>query len=786
MSDPAVDEQDHKATSVEPVEADKGYVLVPGISSDDLKKLGVNVDEIETPFDILEKQLLSKNSIYDEEVRDLVIKAIYTIKHKENYDSLLRIINNFKKKGNDENTTEKLDSLLKELKIEYDKKELFYSDIQLLVVNYINELGNNTDKNNVEPIDISVKKHLGNEEVIKSDATLKDSIERLKFLRSSEYRNKEIHEQIKSAIAKIELYLKDHPEFSDKNSDGNSILENQKYKKHIGGNRYVVWATDHSIVKDMMINMPFLVVVSAKGTLTPYPITLKIDNSYDNGILDSISLHKTGNNNLLIRFEGQIFTKNDFVETYCLPNNKELVIHSIESLDNTDKVSNTELKTPLFYTHSFENEQYISFPKQQELVHKTKTQKDLIDNLNIVEKTDDEWKSYIENVINTIKQVEPYEERYYNFLAVPGITIKNLLMTLFDYGDIRMNLNNIGPSQTGKSFSTRASIMACFGLKTGNKGFEYANDALVSSFRNMNYSAETNLPIHIEEAKITDKVRRELKSSGKGVRGTRSLKTITYSKISTFIFDMNSEDDEDIFQEEEASRRRSIKRYWQDVKITDIETKHKGEDFIKDLFHNGGGYIYHRLKSLTVKELREKWKDIERNYKTDYQRLVNFGAYLLEQPEIEDIEETEKPDKYAELTRLTDFFIKITTPGEDNLGNFKGFVKWIYKDKDHNDNLLVVSTTAYDKYYKEIGQYKHPRFEDFVEKYKDYLAPIKYHGELRDAGQVSINSLNHVSMQILVDKVRSITPESIIEEQEKHDKKDKDKKNNDKNQSTLN
>lgn len=772
MSDPAVDEQDHKATSVEPVEDVKDSGPVPGIqfSTDEIqKKLGVNVDEIETPFEILKKQLLGKNSIFDQEVRDLVIKAISTIEWKENYDSLLKIINDFKKKNNDENTTKELDRLLTELNIEYDKKVLYYSDIRLLVDSYISGLRNNKTEDDAKSIDLILQEHLENvNNFIKSDVAIKDSIDSLKFANSVAFRNANINKEMKASIAILELYRKSHSEFSDKNSDGTSILENQKYKKHIGGNRYVVWATDHSIIgKDMKINMPYLVLVSAKGTLTAYPITLDLEKryknerynngkkeSYDNGILDYISVHTTGDGDVLIRLKREMFTKSKFVETYCLPNNKELVIHAVEALYNTDKDSNVELKKPLFYKHSFENEQYILFPKQQELVHETKTQQDIIDNLNIVEKTEDEWKSYIENVINAIKQVKPYEERYYNFLAVPGITIKNLLMTLFDYGDIRMNLNNIGRSQTGKSFSTRASIMACFGLKTGVNGFEYSDDAIESSYRNMSLSADTNLPIHIDEPKITAKVRRALKSPGKGLRGTRSLKNITYSKISTYIFDMNSEDDEDIFQEEEASQRRSIKRYWQNVQITDIETKQKGEDFIKNLFDNGGGYIYHRLKSLTVRELRERWKEIERNYKNDYQRLVNFGAFLLEQPLIEDIGETEKPDKHTELIRLADFFFKVLVPGGNayQQQNFQGIARI-----DEKNGELVISAAAYDKYYREIGRYNHPKFDDFIKRYKDYLIPIKYHGELYEKGQVWIGSGSISAIKIDTKKVRDIT-----------------------------
>ena len=460
-------------------------------------------------------------------------------------------------------------------------------------------------------------------------------------------------------------------------------------------------------------NMPVKEFIYRDGHIgSPEPITIDWDRErYPYGILGVIEKVKFKDNkgqwNTLYIFEGEKYTTEEFIKKINRERDSKWFRFAIELMESRE----VDMRPLAIY----EDGNHFTFPDPNNIItdSNNKIQELLKDNLHIGDLNEDLINEGILLLTNKQKIV------YY---TIPAVVLANIL-GLEDYKRI---IDLIGASDTGKSFVVNMALHHWFGI---SPNFKLKSDAVNSLFRSQLIQSATNLPIYIEEATISNKIMRSLKSAGNGIRGKQNLSFDIYSSEATFILSRNSRETDENFDEQDALANKRVLSYFFDEndKISDVD-KDKGKMYIHKLKGANGGLLYEKLREVSKESLEDHYWLSDKMFPDKREFLLHYGAWLIG----------------ADINSLkTDF-------GEEQEEEILiGILQWLdsftHEDRKGqriqsltqlDGDLLKLSKELIDMYFGEHRNIPYKSFNNFAKgQAKKYPNVVKYH-------QTSVNKLS--------------------------------------------
>ena len=445
---------------------------------------------------------------------------------------------------------------------------------------------------------------------------------------------------------------------------------------------------------------------------SPEPITIDWDKErYPKGILGAIEKMKFKDNkgkwNTLYIFEGEKYTTEEFIKKINRERDSKWFRFAIELI-----VSKEVDMRPLAI---YEDGNHFTFPDPKNMItdSNNKIQELLKDNLHIGDLNEDLINEGILLLTNKQKIV------YY---TIPAVVLANIL-GLEDYKRI---IDLIGASDTGKSFVVNMALHHWFGI---SPNFKLKSDAVNSLFRSQLIQSATNLPIYIEEATISNKIMRSLKSAGNGIRGKQNLSFDIYSSEATFILSRNSRETDENFDEQDALANKRVLSYFFDEndKISDVD-KDKGKMYIHKLKGANGGLLYEKLREVSKESLEDHYWLFDKMFPDKREFLLHYGAWLIG-ADINslktDFGEEQEEEILIGILQWLDSFTH-----EDRKG------QRIQRLAQLDGDLLKLSKELIDMYFGEHRNIPYRSFNNFEKgQAKKYPNVVKYH-------QTSVNKLS--------------------------------------------
>ena len=314
-------------------------------------------------------------------------------------------------------------------------------------------------------------------------------------------------------------------------------------------------------------NMPVKRLIYVDGRISPpEPITIDWDQErYPHGICHAIEKVKFKDNkrqwNTLYIFEDEKYTTEEFIKKINRERDSKWFRFAIELIESKE----VELRPLAFY----EDGDHFTFPDLNNIItdSNNKIQGLLKDNLHI----GDIDEGLIDEGVALLT-----DKQKIIYYTIPAVVLANVL-GIEDYKQI---IDLIGISDTGKSFSVNVALHHWFGI---SPSFKLKSDAVNSLFRSQYIQSATNLPIYIEEATISNKIMRSLKSAGKGMRGKQNLSFDIYESEATFILSRNTRETDEDSDEQDAINKRVLSYYFdENDKVSDVD-KNKGKMYIYKL-----------------------------------------------------------------------------------------------------------------------------------------------------------------------------------------------------------
>lgn len=228
------------------------------------------------------------------------------------------------------------------------------------------------------------------------------------------------------------------------------------------------------------------------------------------------------------------------------------------------------------------------------------------------------------------------------FYGIIGAHITNLLKI----ENMPLTVSAIGKSDSGKTFTIKTCLKLAYGM-----GEAYLqDDAIDSAFRHHSIASTTNLPIYIDEARLSDK--RKMKSLYSNIRGRPDQTSEVYNVKATFVLSANSDEYMEMLDitEREAVERRFMTYYFSDEDAIPENEKIVGRKIEEELKNSAGGLIYGILEKKRISELKAKYYELCRTYPSSNEKIAVFGAWLMGdenfKPIVENIPEPDIADEF--------------------------------------------------------------------------------------------------------------------------------------------
>lgn len=338
------------------------------------------------------------------------------------------------------------------------------------------------------------------------------------------------------------------------------------------------------------------------------PIVLKNYNTQNGSIQEKIDrcMGKAGNE--LILYDGEVFSKEDFVKEFAFPKDFDKFTFALEALPLRKKV----IREPSLY----EDNGFLKFPDHPYASREESYQKVLIDNLNLG-KVD---QGIYDEGISLMKK---FPKQITLFYAIVGSNIINVLKLNHDYN---ITVEAIGSSDSGKSFVIYCALKLCYGI---GQGAVIGDDSMNAHFRHHAIAGSTNLILYIEEAKIKDK--KMLKSIAKNIRGNPNKTLKIYGNDVTIVLSMNTEEQEDNENERKAIEKRVPEFYFDDSDVVPSEIRSIGKKYLNKLSNISSGLLYDKLEQKPIELIKQKYFELLESEKGNIKRIVSLmGAWLMD------------------------------------------------------------------------------------------------------------------------------------------------------------
>ena len=718
------------------IEPDKENQVQPSTGVDPVKDVKDSPDtNIEKIIDLLKK----KNGVYESDVEDLVNQGINCAKYREECEILVDSLDEFditneetKDKIYDlmdkvmsyctwsnryfsgliplathytriyslkqkllEDLTKHLDNIPNFIKSEDEKSQ------SIDIFNSIKEK-NTEDKDLQDTIDVVIERINSFKLGEKSDTdNVKDSHEREQDLPNNKHGivlSDDEYDKLPDDIKKLPEKLKELNDESERKSE--KIVIN-------GGIDTVFWRSEYTDNISLnpgnktLFGMPYLQHKTKDGhkfqniTLSNFD-----DQKYPDGIRPEIKRVKTSTGDTVFLFENQRFTMEEMINHFKPDSvkNRELFRYALQCL----KVEEQTIYEP----YIIEKDNHLYFPDIKNIYSdpKNEIQSFYVNSLKIGDVNQDFIKQGRDLLSKYPKQLEIY-------LIIPAQVVVNLL----GVEDFLYTLEVISGRDTGKSFSIKVTMHHFEGITEVYKG-----DVLNSNFRINKISSGTNLSFYVEEAEISSKIRRMMKTTGKTGRGKPDQSIPFYESKFSLILSENSREEDTNQYEQEAQDKRFLQIYLNDKDVIHEHERGLGKRYLNRMKKENGGLLFTEiLKKFTIDELKDKYFELDEKYSNILELLLHYGEYLTGINYEYDIDFGEKEE---------DNWLKIFYEWALSLSDYykqRDIRKNLAINRDSSTNTTVIEIVFDDEIFQlfksDHRDLPFSRISDFRKKYKEFL-----------------------------------------------------------------
>ena len=330
------------------------------------------------------------------------------------------------------------------------------------------------------------------------------------------------------------------------------------------------------------------------------------------------------------------------------------------------------------------------------------------------------------------------------YLIIPAqVVVNNLGIEDFLY-----TLEIISQRDTGKSFAVKTSMHHFEGLTAF-----YKRDTLNSNFRNPKLSSGTNLSFYVEEAELSSKFKRAMKSTGEVVRGRKDQSFVQYKPVFSAILSGNSTDEDPNQDEQKAIDKRFLQIYLGDQDVIPEQEKTNGKRYLDKTKRENGGLLFTNiLKNHTIDQLKEKYFEYDKKYTDRLELLLHYGEFLTGIKYEFPIDFGKKEEENW-LLIFFEWAKSVSQPmyKQRNI-KYDLRIDYGYNGKDNVPLEIVFTDALFQIFKSEHKELQFKRLLDFKKKYSEYIK----------SGAFSINGVvNGKSTKIVCDaKFYSIIPNS--------------------------
>lgn len=367
----------------------------------------------------------------------------------------------------------------------------------------------------------------------------------------------------------------------------------------------------------------------------------------------------------ILLFDGEAFTKPEFVSEMVYPVNVNAFTEALNALQTSNEI----YREPRFYIENG----HIRFPEHYYAKRGDSYQRILKRALNI-------GPVDIEVYKNGIDLLRKYPKQLTLYYSIYGANVANFL----EVNDYPITIDAKGYPDAGKSFAIIPALK--FGYGIGDAMLQ--DDAMNSAFRHHALTSSTDLPIYTEEAKISDKSK--LKSRALNLRGNPNKTMDAYSIKATWILSRNTDllnAELDPIQKKAEDKRIYLYQFGKEDVVPKDE-RNKGKRLLQRLRDMPGGLLYKKLEEKTIDQITDKYYELMEQ-ETDGRKVVALlGAWLMDDTDFTPVVSEEQTPNIEEefIDKIVSAYRRI-----ENMKMWQGesVFRSTFEDKQLNNELTV-------------------------------------------------------------------------------------------------
>ena len=483
-----------------------------------------------------------------------------------------------------------------------------------------------------------------------------------------------------------------------------------------GGTDLVYWKSEFTedlgiSSKYGLFGMPYNRHTTKKEGFKTENITLKEFDAlkYPDGLRPRIHKVKNPDGSSAFLYEGKKYTQGDLVKLFNPDSvkNRDFFRYALQCMKVEDQT--------VYEPYVVEKDNHLFFPKDAKDIYadpNNKLQCEYVNNLKI----GDINRDFVKEGRLLLKK---YPKQSAIYLIIPAQMVVNLL----GIEDFLYTLEIISERDTGKSFAVRTALHHFEGITDVLK-----SSVLNTAFRNDKILSGTNLSLYTEEAELSSKIKRSMKSSGMTARGKPNLTLEIYKQSASLILSANSTEVDDNQDEQKAIEKRFLQIYLGKQDVVPEKEKTVGKMYLDKMKKQKGGLLFTDiLKNFTIDQLKEKYFEYDKEYTNRLELLLHYGEFLT-------------GIKYDELTGIKhDSPIDFGKKEEENW--LLIFFEWaksvsqpIYKQRNIRYDLkikhcegtetvseIVFTDALFQLFKSEHRELPFKRLLDFNKKYSEYI-----------------------------------------------------------------
>jgi hypothetical protein len=331
---------------------------------------------------------------------------------------------------------------------------------------------------------------------------------------------------------------------------------------------------------------------------------------YPDGLRPHIHKVKNSDGSSAFLFENKKYTQEDLVKLFNPESvkNRDFFRYALQCLRVEEQT--------VYEPYIVEKDNHLYFPENTKDIYadpNNELQREIVKNLKIGKIDED----FVNEGRNLLKK---YPKQAAIYLIVPAQLVVNVL----GIEDFLYTLEIISERDTGKSFAVRMALHHFEGMTD-----VLGSNILNTSFRKDKILSGTNLSLYNEEAELSSKIKRSMKTPGITGRGKPDLTLELYKQFVSMILSANSYEVDDNQDEQKAIDKRFLQVFLNKQDVVPEEERTIGKRYLDKMKKQKGGLLFTDiLKHHTIDELKEKYFDLDTKYHNRLELLLHYGEFL--------------------------------------------------------------------------------------------------------------------------------------------------------------